>query len=112
MPTPRRRRSKYNNKRTTIDGITFHSKKEAERFCVLRQEAADGVIHSLRLQPSFTIRVNGHLICRYIADFAYTRDGVEIVEDVKSERTRKESTYRLKNKLMKAVLGIEIYEYV
>lgn len=103
----KKRRNKYGNIKTTVDGTTFHSKKEAERYRVLRQEVEDGVIHSLRLQPSFTIRVNGHLICRYIADFEYVRDGATVVEDVKGRIT---DVYRLKKKLVRAVLGIEILE--
>jgi hypothetical protein len=103
----KRRRSKYGNVRTTVDGISFHSRKEAARYSVLKQEAVDGIIHNLRLQPSFTLRVNGHLICRYIADFEYVRDGVTIVEDVKGRLT---DVYKLKKKLVKALLDIDILE--
>jgi len=39
-----------------------------------------------------------------------TPNGVKVVEDVKSEVTRKLPTYRLKNKLMRAVHGIAIRE--
>ncbi len=49
-------------------------------------------------------------ICAYLADFTYNRNGKEIVEDVKSEMTRKLPVYKLKKKLMKAILNIEIQE--
>jgi len=46
----------------------------------------------------------------YTADFVYERDGVTIVEDVKSDYTRKEKDYILRRKLMLHVYGIKIVE--
>lgn len=47
----------------------------------------------------------------YTADFVYrNKDGKEIVEDVKSEVTRKEADYVLRRKLMLHVWGIRILE--
>ena len=37
---------------------------------------------------------------KYIADFTYKKDGKLYVEDVKSEITRKDKTYRLKIKIL------------
>lgn len=102
-----RRRSKYGNIRTEVDGIKFHSRKEAARYEVLRDMNAAGLISDLRLQVSYQITVNGAKVCRYIADFVYTQNGVSIVEDVKGRIT---DVYRLKKKLMKACLDIDIYE--
>jgi hypothetical protein len=42
-----------------------------------------------------------------VADFAYKRNGEEIVEDAKGKATE---LYRIKKALMLAVLGIEIVE--
>lgn len=106
------RRNKYGAVRTEVDGIKFHSKKEAARYVVLRDMLRDGLITDLRLQVSHQITVNGFKICRYVSDFEYIEDGVQIVEDVKSVRTSKEPVFRLKKKLMKACLGIEVYEYI
>ena len=103
----RRRRNKYGAVRTVIDGITFHSKKEAARYEVLREMQARGEIANLRLQVSHTLTVNGHKICRYISDFEYDLGDKHIVEDVKGRVT---DVYRLKKKLMLACLGIEITE--
>ena len=56
--------SKYNSRKTTVDGITFDSKKEARRYLVLKQMEQDGEIKNLRLQvpvelvPSFEIVVD------------------------------------------------------
>ncbi len=102
-----KKRNKYGAVRTTIDGITFHSKKEAARYEVLRDMLRDGKITDLRLQVSHQITVNGFKVCRYISDFEYTEDGKPIVEDVKGRIT---DVYRLKKKLMAACLGIEIRE--
>lgn len=107
MVAPRRRRNKYGAIRTTVDGITFHSKKEAARYEVLRDLAAAGGIANLRLQVSHTLHVNGQKICRYISDFEYDLEDRHITEDVKGRIT---DVYRLKKKLMRACLGIDILE--
>jgi len=46
----------------------------------------------------------------YTADFVYVQDGATIVEDTKSEYTRKEKDYVLRRKLMLHVHGIKIVE--
>lgn len=94
--------SKYRNKKTVIDGITFHSKKEAVRYQELKMLEKAGVISGLTLQPKFEIcdrvKWNGKTIPKkfYIADFQYIENGVEIVEDVKGMIT---SVYSLKRSL-------------
>ena len=102
-----KRRSKYGNVKTVVDGIKFDSKKEAARYVVLKQEANAGTIQHLRLQVPFKLEIDGHLICRYKADFVYTRDGQEIVEDVKGRLT---DVYKLKKKMMQACHQISILE--
>lgn len=69
-----------------------------------------GDIHDLRRQVVYPLVCNGVLVCKYIADFAYHEDGRDIVEDVKSPATRKLPVYRIKSKLMKALLDIEVRE--
>jgi len=101
---------KYKNVKTTVDGIAFDSQKEAKRFGDLKLMQKAGEISDLTLQPKFDIVINGVKVCSYVADFSYIENGVKVVEDVKSEVTRKLPTYRLKNKLMRAVHGIAIRE--
>ena len=101
------RRSKFGNHKTVVDGITFDSKAEATRYSVLKVLQSAGVVTQLRLQVPYDLSVNGVKVCRYIADFVYTMDGKEVVEDVKGMRTPE---YKLKRKLMMAVFGIEIQE--
>lgn len=74
---------------------------------VLKLLRFTGDISDLRLQVPYEIIVNGQKICKYIADFVYTKNGNVVVEDVKGFPT---AVYKLKKKLMKAVHGIEIQE--
>ncbi len=101
---------KYKNVKTFVDGISFDSRKESARYADLKLMQKAGEISDLTLQPKFDIVINGVKVCSYVADFSYVENGVKIVEDVKSEVTRKLPAYRLKKKLMKAVHSIEVRE--
>lgn len=104
LPT---RKSKYRAVPVVIGGIRFDSKREGERYKVLSTWEKCSIISNLQTQVAFRIEVNGLLVCKYIADFVYERDGVQVVEDVKGVKT---PVYRLKKKLMKAIHGIEVLE--
>lgn len=99
--------NKYRNVKTEVDGITFHSKKEAARYSDLKLLERAGQIKDLRLQVPFVFEHNDVRICKYLADFCYRENGREVVEDCKGKSTRE---YRLKRKLMKAFFAIEILE--
>lgn len=108
-----RGRSKYHAKRTSVDGITFDSKREADRYLVLKSMEEDGAIENLRRQVRYELipafDVDGRH-CRpvfYVADFVYVEDGKEVVEDVKGMRT---DVYRLKSKLFARRYGKVIKE--
>lgn len=103
------KKSKYGNTKVQLDGMVFHSKREAERYLVLKAMRDAGEISGLRLQPHVPCDVNGTHVCTYVADFAYTRAGVsrETFEDAKGHRT---ALYILKRKLVKACHGIDIVE--
>ena len=124
--------SKYKAVKTTIDGITFDSKKEAKRYTELKLLEKTGMITHLELQPTYDITINGAKICKYKADFRYftvraennepsynskgewqtptmtgQKEG-QIVEDVKGFKT---PIYRLKKKLVEACYpGTQIVE--
>lgn len=100
-------KSKWRNVRTTIDGITFASKREANRYSELKLELLAGEISELELQKPFSLDVNGVHICDYVADFVYKRNGIQITEDAKGKAT---DLYKIKRALMRAVHGIEIIE--
>ena len=107
--------NKYNNVRSSYGGVVFHSKKEAvyARNLDLLKSAKDPaqrvVIYETQVKYPFIH--DGMLICRYELDFKVTYgDGRVEHIDVKSPATRKNSTYRIKKKMMKAFYNIEVLE--
>lgn len=98
---PYRRHNKFNAKRTVLDGITFHSAGEAQRYAVLKLRERAGEIKDLVLQPRFDFRKEGRWmrirstgfpngrIVHYTADFSYTEieTNEHIVEDFKGMDT-------------------------
>lgn len=110
------KRSKYGNKKTVVDGITFDSKREAKRYGELKMFERAGQIANLALQPSFELipaqrRDDGktELACRYVADFSYVdlKTRQKVVEDVKGVRT---PDYIIKRKLLLMQRGITVRE--
>lgn len=124
------RRSKYGNRKTVVDGITFDSKKEANRFRELQLLERAGKITALQRQVKYVLiptqrefsneiykkgAHQGHFKpgkvlekeCSYIADFAYMQDGAYVVEDTKGVRTE---AYKIKRKLMLERYGIKVRE--
>lgn len=105
--------SKYRNIKTTIDGITFDSRKEADRYCELKLLQRAGEITDLELQvpftliPAFSLNGKKHTAIKYVADFVYRRGGKRVVEDVKGMRT---DVYKLKKKLFAFSQNDEIQE--
>lgn len=102
---------KYRAKAVVVDGVRFPSKAQAARYLELRYLERAGEIRLLKLEVPFTLSINGVKICRYVADFTYDEKRecgwVPVVEDTKGFKTQ---VYKLKAKLMLAVLGIEIRE--
>lgn len=105
--------SKYHARKTTTDGITFDSRREADRYLVLKGMEEDGTIEDLRRQvryelvPAFDVDGRHYRPVYYVADFVYVEDGKEVVEDVKGVRT---DVYRLKSKLFARRYGMSIKE--
>jgi len=102
--------NKYHAKRTTVDGITFDSKREAKRYVELQILERAGRITNLQRPKPYQLVVNGVKVGRYTPDFTYVENGVEVVEDVKSPATKKARDYRLRKMLMLAIYGISIKE--
>lgn len=103
--------NKYHAKESVFKGVKYDSQREAEFAECLDLLAKIGEVSDVKIQVPYKIEINGQLICRYVADFVvtYSDNRVEVI-DVKSPYTAKLPVYRLKKKLMKAVLGIEIKE--
>lgn len=107
--------SKYRNKKTVVDGITFDSQKEAKRYGELKLLEKAGEISHLELQPVIKLEIAGHKIvfdsgrqARYKGDFRYFDESAAHfrVEDTKGYRTR---DYKLKKAILRA-MGIDIVE--
>jgi len=107
---------KYRNKKTAIGGVTFDSRREAERWshlCVLQRA---GHISELRRQVAYVLAPSVKFAgaraakpaIRFIADFEYVENGARIVEDVKSVPTAKLPAFQLKRHLMKHLHGIDV----
>lgn len=119
---------KYHNKKITVGGMTFDSKKEYRRYneLVLLQKA--GAISDLETQKEFELipaqyetyeryGAKGQRLkdgkrcieksCIYKADFVYKENGETVVEDTKGVKTK---DYIIKRKLMLYIHNIHIKE--
>ena len=113
------KRNKFNAQKVELDGMTFDSKKEHKRYIELKAMQQRGEIFGLEHHTKFELAPKTKLegekrskpALRYFADFTYyIISGEYIVEDVKSEVTRKKDSYRNKKHLMKTVLNIDVRE--
>lgn len=113
-------KNKYKAKKVVIDGITFDSKKEANRYCELKLLERAREITSLELQKEYELipaqYINGKCVERavkYKADFVYKQNGETVVEDVKGYRDPASAGYAkfvIKRKLMLYVHNIRVKE--
>lgn len=115
--TKSRQTTKYGNVKTG----GYDSKKEKRRSFELNMMQVKGLISDLKEQIRFTLipshfeQIDGkkkciEKSCVYVADFTYIENGHFVVEDVKSEITRKNPTYVIKRKLMLQVHNVKIRE--
>lgn len=125
------KRPKYKNKKVEHNGVTFDSKKERDRYLVLKDAENKGLISNLERQVKFILvpairetyveqlktkeRTKERTIQKaitYTCDFAYFRDGEYVVEDVKAspKQSALDKSYVLKKKMMLAFHGIFIKE--
>lgn len=90
------KKTKYHNEKVTVEGITFDSKAEAQRYGELQQMQKGGEIRWFSRQPSFVLPGS----IRYRPDFLVCkRNGTLYVEDVKGMETPE---FKLKKKLWDA----------
>jgi hypothetical protein len=95
--------TKFNAKKTTVDGIQFDSKIEAQYYLHLLKLKEEGKISGFITQPTFTLqegfKKNGKTYrpIKYVADFAITyASGNKEIVDVKGYET---SDFKIKKKL-------------
>ena len=108
--------NKYNARKISLNGQTFDSKHEFERWCELSLLQRGKVISDLQRQVKFVLipaqYEDGNLVERavnYIADFVYIdrKTGKKVVEDAKGVKTKE---YIIKRKLMLERHSIRIKE--
>ena len=119
--------NKYKNEKVEFDGIKFDSKRERDRYMVLKDAERRGVISELKCQPKFTlipaqyheeakqlktkvkmVKKCDFLAITYTGDFQYVKDGKVVVEDVKGSAYMITEVFKIKEKMMFAVHGIKI----
>ena len=89
------------------------SKREANRYLVLKDKLDHNEIQDLQLQvkyeliPKYTINNKNIREISYIADFVYMEDNKQVVEDCKGFKT---DIYKLKKKMFEYKYNIEIRE--
>lgn len=110
--------SKYGNAKVAAGEDKYDSRKEMRRHLELLLMQRGGQLAELRRQVPFelapAVRLAGEArkkpALRYFADFTYMRGGQLVVEDTKSDGTRKLEAFRIKKHLMKTVHNIDITE--
>lgn len=103
-------RGRITSIKQVIDGVAFDSTSEANRYLELRDLNNRKVIQNLKCHTKYKLWCFDVLIGVYTDDFSYDLNGVHVVEDVKSEYTRKDTAYQLRRKLFYANYKIEITE--
>lgn len=99
------RRNKYNNKKVTINGITFDSILESKRWIFLQSSKK---VSSIKRQASFVVATYGNKQIKYRADFVVEwKSGYITTEDVKGVKT---PLYILKAALMWEKYDINVLE--
>lgn len=94
-----------------VTGLAFMRKADAQAYCRKHGLPAAAIGKVVNDVPKFK-EVVDELPVTYVADFVYYQDGEQVVEDCKSDFTRKEKDYIIKRKLMLHKHHIKIYEYI
>ena len=116
-------RNKFGARKFRNEWGEWASKAEFWRFAELLEMQRKGLINGLQRQVKYeiipAIRVQKEIALKtktkyvervdekaahYTCDFQYTQDGVLVIEDAKSEATRREKDYVLRRKLMKHLI--------
>lgn len=114
------KKSKFGNRKITIDGIERDSLAESNRLEQLKMLQRAGVIKNLKYQVKYELipkqqgEYRNERAVTYIADYVYDvvmPDGSlrQVVEDCKGHKTK---DYIIKRKLMLYIHGISIKETI
>lgn len=107
VPASQKKRNKFRAIRTTLDGITFDSKREAAFYAELKLRERAGEVSDVELQPRFPLNVEHEVIGVYRADFSFwdNRENRRRVVDVKGVEPR---GFRRTLKHVRAQYGVEV----
>jgi hypothetical protein len=98
------KKHKYKANKTSIDGHTFDSQKEAEYYCELKNRLKANDIKGFCLQPTFILAAG----LKYKADFIiFNNDGTQEIIDVKGFKTKE---YITKKKVFEDKFNLKIKE--
>lgn len=114
-----RKKNKYKNTKVEYGGLKFDSKKEMQRYIVLKKAEEEGVISDLKTQvryeliPAVKETYIKHLKTKdkecertlqlpitYTCDFQYIKNGEIVIEDVKASPKMLPKEFTLKEKLL------------
>ena len=94
-----KKKQKYNNKHTWVDGLCFDSQLEANRYGQLKMLMRAGAIRGFCRQPEFVLidGNEGQRAITYKADFiVFTFEGSFTIEDTKGYETEQwKRTYKM-----------------
>lgn len=95
---------KFKAKPTTIDSISFASKKEAARYTQLKLLQTSGKVLFFLMQVPFHLTGGVKYVCDFVV---FWQDGEVTIEDVKGVKT---DLYKLKKKQVEELYPIKITE--
>ena len=114
----RKKGERYNHTKVEVDGLKFDSKKEYQRYLVLKDAEDNGIITELQTQvkfeliPAVTEEYVEHLKTKdkikirtlqlpitWTSDFVYYKNGEMIIEDVKPSKFLLSDRFVIKEKL-------------
>ena len=99
-----KRKSKYRATKTSVDGYTFDSQREADYYCELKLRLQAQEINGFCLQPIFILAPG----LKYKADFiVFNKDNSTEVIDVKGFKTKE---YIAKKKVFEDKYNLKIKE--
>lgn len=111
----RKKKLRYTNKPTEVDGIRFDSLRELKRYKDLKLMQDARAIDGLGVHPRYDLTAHGVLLGYVELDFEYVdlasgRLVVEDVKDPKKNSSTRTAIYKWKRRHLKAEHGIEIVE--
>lgn len=114
----RKKGERYNHTKVEVDGLKFDSKKEYQRYLVLKDAEDNGIITGLQTQvkfeliPAVTEEYVEHLKTKdkiktrtlqlpitWTSDFVYYKNGEMVIEDVKPSKFLLSDRFVIKEKL-------------